>query len=298
MSSNKPAEREGEARGREETSRWMSRWIGAQENTRKWTHGKYYDPCHALAFGCKCPPLSPLSPLRLGEARAMVLWAVRAHTYTYANWRGCTYIALLCNDGNFSSLTRTHPHTMHHSFSLSSSPPRMAVSWLRDPSGPFHRHSLTLELLHWRSCLTQTRGRRAGARGSGKALGLTGDGGEFGRCKQLRLRVGMEMAGNGRASTWRWLLTCARVRSFTSISSSTDLGVAPAGGRHERGEIEIGWARGGTVYVIQAWSVVVVLGTHSRGRRGARRRGRSGRGGCSSTASAARACCAWRGAWA
>lgn len=31
------------------------------------------------------------------------------------------------------------------------------------------------------------------------------------------------------ARTWRWLLTWARVRSFTSMSSSTDLGVAPAG---------------------------------------------------------------------
>jgi hypothetical protein len=35
--------------------------------------------------------------------------------------------------------------------------------------------------------------------------------------------------------TWRWLLTCASVRSLTFISSSTDFGVAPAGSQRMGG---------------------------------------------------------------
>jgi len=132
------------------------------------------------------------------------------------------------------ALSLSHSHTSPHHASLSSPPPRMAVSWLRRglPVGPFHRHSLTLELLHWRSCLTQTKQEKERMAG--------------GRRSQTQSSLAMEMnsfrsseVGDGwqwrrqLARTWRWLLTCARVRSFTSMSSSTDLGVAPAGGREE-----------------------------------------------------------------
>ena len=106
-----------------------------------------------------------------GSLELSALGRARAHLHTYTHTltrRGCTYIALLCNDGNFFSLTHTHPHTMHLSLS-SLLPPTKNGSFLATrPIGPFHRHSLTLELLHWRSCLTQTRGGMAGARGSRK----------------------------------------------------------------------------------------------------------------------------------
>ena len=75
---------------------------------------KYYDACHAL---------SPLSSGSLGGHGSLELSALgraRAHLHTYTHTltrRGCTYIALLCNDGNFFSLTHTHPHTMHLSLS-------------------------------------------------------------------------------------------------------------------------------------------------------------------------------------
>ena len=140
---------------------------------------KYYDACHAL---------SPLSSGSLGGHGSLELSALgraRAHLHTYTHTltrRGCTYIALLCNDGNFFSLA----HIPTPCISLSSLlPPTKNGSFLATrPIGPFHRHSLTLELLHWRSCLTQTRGGMAGARGSRKPSfsGLATNGGdEFGR---------------------------------------------------------------------------------------------------------------------
>jgi len=165
---------------------------------------------------------------------------VRAHTYTHSTLtrRGCTYIALLCNDDNFCSPSLSHSHTYPHHASLSSTlspPPRMAVSWLRrgSPIGPFHRHSLYsgVTALAFLSDPNQTRERKNGRRETKQAqTKLSGDGGEFVR----RPEVGDGWQWRRQlARTWRWLLTCARVRSFTSMSSSTDLGVAPAGGREE-----------------------------------------------------------------
>jgi hypothetical protein len=160
-----------------------------------------------------------------------VLWAVRAHTYTHTlTRRGCTYIALLCNDGNFFSLTHTPTPCISLSSLLSLHQEWQFLGYEahRSVSPSFTNSEVTALAF-----LSHPKKRRNG-RSERKQKALFGpatDGGEFGRSECV------EMAGNGGsrqgARTWRWLLTCARVRSFTSMSSSTDLGVAPAGGRHE-----------------------------------------------------------------
>jgi hypothetical protein len=96
----------------------------------------------------------------LGRARRRT----HLHTHTLTR-RGCTYTALLCNDDYFCplSLSSTHiPTPMHLS-----PPPGMAVSWLRlrTRPRPSDRFIHRLELLHWRSCLTQTREKERMARG-------------------------------------------------------------------------------------------------------------------------------------
>jgi hypothetical protein len=60
---------------REETSRRVSRWIGAQENNRKWTLWKYYDAMPS-------PWTLSLSSL-FGHGSLEKLRAVRAHAYTH-----------------------------------------------------------------------------------------------------------------------------------------------------------------------------------------------------------------------
>lgn len=128
---------------------------------------KYYD---ALSLS-----LSPLAMV-LSEAVTSALGRARTHLHTHTlTRRGCTYTALLCNDDYFCplSLSSTHiPTPMHLS-----PPPGMAVSWLRTRPRPSDRFIHRLELLHWRSCLTQTREEKRkkewheeGGEGNHKAL--------------------------------------------------------------------------------------------------------------------------------
>lgn len=152
---------------------------------------KYYD---ALSLS-----LSPLAMV-LSEAVTSALGRARTHLHTHTlTRRGCTYTALLCNDDYFCplSLSSTHiPTPMHLS-----PPPGMAVSWLRTRPRPSDRFIHRLELLHWRSCLTQTREEKRkkewheeGGEGNQKALSCEcDDGGEFVRSPEFR----RWLVGNG-----------------------------------------------------------------------------------------------------